>query len=62
MLGWRVTDIFARLSGHRPSIASIYRLERGHAIRVADARRVFDVINNAALDHTLDPREYLEMT
>ena len=60
MLGWRVTDIFARLPGDRPSIASIYRLERGHAIRVADARRVFDVINTA-LNHTLDPRKELEM-
>jgi hypothetical protein len=61
MLEWRVTDIFARLPDYRPSLASIYRLEQGQAIRVADARRIFNVIN-AALDHKLDPSQELQMT
>jgi|GEM_PF-3773256 len=45
---------------HRPSAASIYRLEQGHAIRVANARRVFDVV--AALNNTLDPGKELQVT
>jgi hypothetical protein len=57
-LGWNVTDIFIRLHGNRPSLASIYRLERGHAIRISNARRVFDVVN-AALNNTLDPNKEL---
>lgn len=56
-----VTDIVARLPGHKPSAASIYRLEQGDAIGVANARRVFDVVN-AALNNTLDPGKELEMT
>lgn len=60
-LGWDVTEIVARLPGHRPSAASIYRLEQGQAIRVANARRVFNVVN-AALGNTLDPRKELEVT
>ena len=59
-LGWNVADIFTRLPGNRPSVASIYRLERGGAIRLSHARRVFDVVN-AALDHTLDPNKELEL-
>jgi hypothetical protein len=59
-LGWNVTDIFTRLPGNRPSVASIYRLERGEAIRLSHARRVFDVVNKA-LDNTLNPNEELEV-
>lgn len=61
MLGWRVTDIFARLPDYRQSVASIYRLEQGQAIRVANARHVFNVVN-AALEHKLDPNQELQMT
>ena len=43
-LGLEVADIATKLGG-KPSIASIYRLEQGQAIRVAHARRVFDVVN-----------------
>lgn len=57
-LGWEVTDILTRVPGGRPSIASIYRLEQGHAIRVSNARRVFDVVN-AALNGKLDPSKEL---
>jgi len=57
-LGWEVTDIVIRLAGGKPSVASIYRLEQGHPIRVANARRVFDVVN-AALNHALDPAKEL---
>jgi len=53
-------DIVARLPERRPGISSIYRLECGLAIRVASARRVFDVVN-AALGHTLDPGKELEV-
>lgn len=56
MLGWEVIDILSRLPGGKPSIASIYRLEQGHAIRVASARKVFDVVN-AALNNSLDPKK-----
>lgn len=55
-LGWDVTDILTKLPGNRPSMASIYRLEQGQAIRVANVRRVFDVVN-AALGNRLDPRK-----
>jgi hypothetical protein len=60
MLGWEITDIVMRLPNRKPSIASTYRLERGFAIRVAHARRVFDVVN-AALGHTLDAGTELEI-
>lgn len=46
-LGWEVIDIVAKLPGNRPSIASIYRLEAGRSVRVANARRIFDVLNEA---------------
>jgi hypothetical protein len=59
-LGWDVTDITAKLPGGKPSIASIYRLEQGHSIRLASARRVFDVIN-AALDNTLNVADELRI-
>lgn len=57
-LGWEVPDILGRLPGGKPSIASIYRLEQGHAIRVSHARRIFDVVN-AALNNKLDPSKEL---
>ena len=60
-LGWEVTDIVSRLPQGKPSGASIYRLENGLAIRVASARRVFNVVN-AALNNTLDPRKELKVT
>ena len=59
-LGWNVTDIFIRLPGNRPSLPSIYRLERGEAIRMSNARRIFDVVNKA-LNYTLDPNKELEV-
>jgi len=43
-LGLEVADIAAKVGG-KPSVASIYRLEQGQAIRVAHARRVFDAVN-----------------
>ena len=46
-LGWEVIDLVAKLPGNRPSIASIYRLEAGRSVRVANARRIFDVLNDA---------------
>jgi hypothetical protein len=60
LLGWEIMDILARLPERRLSIASLYRLDRGLAVRVASARRVFDIFN-AALGHTLDAREELEI-
>jgi hypothetical protein len=60
MLGWDIADIVSRLPGHRPSSATIYRLEQGEAIRVTNARRVFDVVN-AALNNKLNPRKELKM-
>ena len=45
-LGWEVMDIVAKVAG-KPSVASIYRLEQGQALRVSHTRRVFDVINEA---------------
>jgi hypothetical protein len=59
-LGWNAADIFVRLPANRPSLASIYRLERGETIRASNARRVFDVVNTA-LNNTLDPNEELEV-
>ena len=59
-LGWEATDILSRLPGGKPSIASIYRLEQGHVIRVSSARRVFDVVN-AALNGALDPGKELKV-
>ncbi len=59
-LGWEVVDILHRLPGRRPSSSTIYRLEQGHAVRVTNARRVFDVVN-AALGNTLDPGRELEV-
>ena len=53
--GLEVADISAKLGG-KPSVASIYRLEQGRAIRVAHARRVFDVVN---VDGKLKPEEEL---
>ena len=50
-----MADIAAKLGG-KPSIASIYRLEQGQAIRVAHARRVFDVVN---VDGKLKPEDDL---
>jgi predicted transcriptional regulator len=47
-LGWEVTDLINKLPLGKPSISSIYRLEQGHAIRMANVRRVFDVVNNAS--------------
>lgn len=55
-LGWDVMDIVVRLPGNRPSIASIYRIEQGQALRVANVRRVFDVINEA-VGNGLDPEK-----
>ena len=59
-LGWDATDILTRLPGNRPSLASIYRLEQGLAIRVTNARKIFDVVN-AALGNTLDPSKELDV-
>jgi hypothetical protein len=52
-LGWEVIDLVARLPGNRPSVASIYRIEQGRPVRIANARRIFDVLNEA-LDKKLD--------
>lgn len=60
LLGWEIMDIVARLPERRPGISSVYRLECGLATRVASARRVFDVVN-AALGHTLDVSEELDV-
>jgi hypothetical protein len=60
MLGWDVADIMRRLPDNRPSMASIYRLEQGGAIRVTNARRVFDVLN-AALNNSLDVSKELKV-
>jgi hypothetical protein len=59
-LGWDVIDIFIRLPANRPSLASIYRLEKGKAIRMSHARRVFDVVNKA-LNNSLDPNKEIEV-
>jgi hypothetical protein len=59
-LGWEVADILHRLPERRPSGSTIYRLEQGHAVRITNARRVFDVVN-AALNNTLDPGKELEV-
>ena len=59
-LGWNAADIFVRLPANRPSLATIYRLERGEAIRASNARRVFDVVN-AALNNSLDSNEELKV-
>lgn len=56
-LGWDITRLIGQLAG-RPSIASIYRLERGESIRIAHARRVFDAINEA-LGHRLNALDEL---
>jgi hypothetical protein len=61
MLGWEVAELIKRLPNHRPSSSSICRLEQGDAIRVTNARRVFDVVN-AALNNTLDPKKELKVT
>jgi len=52
-LGWEVIDLVARLPGNRPSVASIYRIEQGRPVRISNARRIFDVLNEA-LDKKLD--------
>lgn len=54
-LGLEVADIVVKVGG-KPSIASIYRLEQGHALRVAHVRRVFDAVNT---DGKLDPKKEL---
>lgn len=56
-LGWEVTDIVGKLGG-RPSIATVYRLEQGIPIRVAHARKIFDVINK---EGKLDPKKELKI-
>jgi hypothetical protein len=61
VLGWEVAELIKRLPNHRPSASSIYRLEQGDAIRVTNARRIFDAIN-AALNNTLDPKKELKVT
>ena len=61
VLGWEVAELVKRLPNHRPSSSSIYRLEQGEAIRITNARRVFDVVNTA-LNTTLDPRKELKVT
>jgi hypothetical protein len=38
-LGWEVIDILRKLTSDKPSIATIYRLDRGQAVRVASARK-----------------------
>ena len=57
-LGWEVVDLVAKLPDGRPSISSVYRLEQGGTIRVPNARRVFDVVNQA-LGNTLDASKEL---
>lgn len=58
-LGWDVTELVAKVGG-KPSVAGIYRLEQGKAIRVTSARRVFDVINQA-MGGKLDPKKELKV-
>lgn len=55
-LGWEVIDIATRLPNNRPSVASIYRIEQGQPARIANVRRVFDVVN-AAMGGRLDPEK-----
>src|SRR4051794_40937338 len=59
-VGWEVMDLVLKLPGNRPSTASIYRLEQGQAVRVSNARRVFDVLNDA-LGGKLDPEKEIEL-
>jgi hypothetical protein len=59
LLGWDVADIMRRLPDNRPSMASIYRLEQGGAVRITNARRVFDVVN-AGLNNSLDVSKELK--
>lgn len=59
-LGWEVADIVRRIPDGRPSGSTIHRLDSGEAIRVTNARRVFDVIN-AALNNSLDARKELKV-
>lgn len=59
-LGWEVTELAAKLPDGRPSIASIYRLEKGVELRVPNVRRVFDVVN-AALGNTLDANKEIHL-
>ena len=49
-LGWEVAELVAKLPDGRPSISSIYRLERGGAIRLPSVRRIFDLVNRALGD------------
>lgn len=60
LLGWEIVELLSRLPAGKPSIASIYRLEQGQAIRMTNARRVFNVVN-AALNNTLDPAKELKV-
>lgn len=57
-LGWEVIDLVARLPGNRPSVASIYRIEKGQPVRISNARRIFDVLNEA-LERKLDAEQEL---
>jgi hypothetical protein len=57
-LGWEVIELVTRLPGNRPSIASIYRMEQGRPVRVSNARRIFNILNEA-LGNTLDINEEL---
>ena len=59
-LGWEVSELVSKLPDGRPSVASIYRLERGTELRVPNVRRVFDVVNQA-LGGTLDPAKEIEL-
>ena len=58
-LGWEVAELVAKLPDGRPGISSIYRLERGDAIRAPNVRRVFAVVNQA-LGGTLDAEKEIK--
>ena len=60
-LGWEVTDLVAKLPAGKPSISSIYRLEQGMPIRMANVRRVFEVVNLAA-DGKLDATKEIRVS
>ena len=57
-LAWSVAELAAKLPEGKPSIASIYKLESGEPLLYLNARRVFDVVNQA-LDGKLDPKKEL---
>ena len=58
-LGWEVAELVAKLPDGKPGISSIYRLERGDAIRAPNVRRVFAVVNQA-LGGTLDAEKEIK--